>query len=122
MFGRGAAGAVVVAVLLVAGLAACTVGPPATTRGPADGTVEPDPPSHDPALVSRSVLPPGNGGLSGPTAAHLDDQRLMYDRLVDADADGTFDDGRLGDLFKDAGRAILATGGVPPAGARLGAF
>jgi acyl-homoserine lactone acylase PvdQ len=95
--------AATVAVLLVITLVACTVGPPTGPHAPAAGAPWPDPPSHDPALVSRSILPPGNGGISGPTSVHLDDQRTMYDRLDDVVADGTFDDSDLGSYFKDAG-------------------
>ena len=84
-------------------IAACTVAPPSTARGPAKGTPADPPPSADPATVSLSVLPPGNGNLSGPTTAHLDDQRVMYDRLDDAVADGTLTDERLGEFFKPAG-------------------
>ncbi|UDY36724.1 penicillin acylase family protein [Dermatobacter hominis] len=102
--GRGRAALGAVAVVLVAGLvAACTVGPPAPTRGPEGGTPVAPPPTGDPALISLSVMPPGNGGIGGPTAAHLDDQRERYDRIDDAVADGTLDDATLAPYFKDAG-------------------
>jgi hypothetical protein len=91
--------------LLVCGLiaAGCTVGPPPTPRPPSALHPEAPPPRDDPALASWSILPPGNGNLSGPTSRHLDDQRAMYDRLDDAVADGTLTDGRLGEFFKAAG-------------------
>ncbi len=100
---------VAVAAVLVVTLAACTVAAPPGPHGPAPGADWPDPPSHDPALISRSILPPGNGGISGPTAVHLDDQRRMYDRLDDAVADGTFGDGDLGTFYKGAGLGTEAT-------------
>lgn len=93
--------AVATAVVLVA--SACTVAPPPTIRPPAADRPEPAPPAEDPASISRSILPPGNGNLTGPTSRHLDDQRAMYDRLDDAVADGTLTDERLGEFFKDAG-------------------
>ena len=91
--------------LLVCGLlaAGCTVGPPPTPRPPSALHPEAPPPRDDPALASWSILPPGNGNLSGPTSRHLDDQRAMYDRLDDAVTDGTLTDGRLGEFFKAAG-------------------
>ena len=92
-----------VTLVAAAAVVACTVAPPPETRGPAPGTPSPAPPAGDPALVSLSILPPGNGGISGPTAAHLDDQRLLYDRIDDAVADGTLSDTTLGSFFKDAG-------------------
>jgi acyl-homoserine lactone acylase PvdQ len=84
-------------------VASCTVGPPAETRGPAAGTPRPAPLADDPALVSLSIMPPGNGGITGPTSAHLDDQRERYDRIDDAVADGTITDAELPRWFKDAG-------------------
>jgi acyl-homoserine lactone acylase PvdQ len=101
---RGRATALLAGVLVVSlSAAACTVAPPPTTVAPASDRPEPPPPADDPATISRSVLPPGNGNLSGPTSLHLDDQRAMYDRLDDAVADGTLTDDRLGEFFKDAG-------------------
>jgi len=91
------AAAAAVAALLVA--TACVAAPPinlvaAPSRPDAAGT--------DPALVSYSILPPGNGNVTGPTAVFGDDQRVMYDRIDDAVSDGTLTDANLGSFFKDA--------------------
>lgn len=66
---------------------------------------DPDRPASmpgDPALAAWSVLPPGNGNVSGFTSAWADDQRGAYDRLDDAVADGTLTDDDLGSYFVDA--------------------
>lgn len=103
---RLAATATVVAIAAALG---CTVATPPTPRGPAPGEPQPPPPTNDPALVSLSVMPPGNGNITGPTAAHLDDQRRMYDGLEDPVADGTLSEADLGSYFKDAGLGTTPT-------------
>lgn len=108
---RGTLASVVAGFLVVAGLlAACTVGPPPATRTPDRGETSPPPPDDDPALISLSILPPGNGGITGPSSAHLDDQREPYDRIADAVTDGTLSDASLPSFFKDAG--LGTTGSV----------
>jgi len=95
---RGAVLGALVAALI---LSSC-VGSPVASPGalPPDGR-----PSgaevRDPALVAWSVLAPGNGNVSGFTAAAVDDQRARYDALEDAVADGTLTDATLGRYFVD---------------------
>lgn len=91
---RGRASALVasgLAVLMLAGPAAAVDPPAADPVGAAD-----------PALVSLSILPPGNGNFAGPTSWSGDDQRTMYDHLDDPVARGNLTDADLPRFFKDA--------------------
>lgn len=47
-------------------------------------------------------MPPGNGNFSGPTAKHIDDQRVLYDSLENPVAEGALTDADLDSHFKDA--------------------
>ena len=82
---------------------ACAVGRPIMFRPPQPGNPNDGPPAEDPASVSLSILPPGNGNLVGWTTRHLDDQRVVYDRIEDAVARGDLTDRTLGEFFKPAG-------------------
>ena len=92
--------AIIVAVAMTA--VGCVGGAPPAGRPPSTDHPEPAPPADDPALVSRSIMPPGNGNISGFTTAHLDDQRAAYDRLEVAQATGTVTDESLPAYYKDA--------------------
>ena len=92
--------AITVAVAMTA--VGCVGGAPPAGRPPSTDHPEPAPPADDPALVSRSIMPPGNGNISGFTTAHLDDQRAAYDRLEVAQATGTVTDESLPAYYKDA--------------------
>jgi len=80
-----------------------------------------NPGGTDPATVALSILPPGNGNAAGHTAAAIDDQRLPYDAVEDAVADGTLTDANLADFFVDnhlgAGRIVRVD--RPAAGVRV---
>src|SRR4051794_39209834 len=69
--------------------------PPGPTEGRGYGTT-----TGDSSLAAYTILPPGNGGMDGPTAGDVDDQREMYDLLDDPVADGTLTDDVLGRYFK----------------------
>lgn len=79
-----------------------------------------EPPRPAPNAVSAaagqawSVLPPGNGNITGFTSRHINDQRLMYDRVDDPVALGTFGDDKFHHYFKDS-----RVTGVPPAARRI---
>ncbi len=96
--------------VITALIAGCTGAPPSGEPLPAGGVAS-NPGGHaDPALVALAVLPPGNGNVTGHTAAAIDDQRVMYDAVEDAVADGTLTDANLGQFFTDnhlgAGRIV----------------
>jgi acyl-homoserine lactone acylase PvdQ len=76
----------------------------------------------DPALAAWSVLPPGNGNVSGFTSAWADDQRGAYDRLDDAVADGTLTDAGLGSYYVDArmGAGTIVRTDSPAPGVTVG--
>lgn len=92
---------VVPAVAATLALLGCTGSPPSTTPLPADGRPSGPGLDADPALVALSILPPGNGNVAGHTAGSIDDQRLRYDLLENAVADGTLTDADLADHFLD---------------------
>lgn len=75
----------------------------------------------DPALVSLSILPPGNGNFTGPTVWSSDDQRVMYDRLDDPVARGNLTDADLPKYFKNAklGAGTIVRVDRPRAGVRI---
>ncbi|MBJ7458179.1 MAG: penicillin acylase family protein [Thermoleophilaceae bacterium] len=58
--------------------------------------------SGDRATAAWSIMPPGNGNIYGPTAAHVDDQREMYDGVTNAAANGTLTPSTLGLWMKPA--------------------
>src|SRR5215218_1779339 len=60
----------------------------------------PPPTSPDPALAAWTILPPGNGNVTGFTQRFIDTETQMYDGLDDPVADGTLTDADLGRYFK----------------------
>lgn len=58
--------------------------------------------SGDQASSAWSIMPPGNGNIYGPTLAHIDDQRAMYDGVTDAVANGSLSDSTLSRWMKPA--------------------
>lgn len=66
-----------------------------------NGVAAATPPPSAPG-VAYTVLPPGNGYISGPLAAHANDQRLLYDGLEDPVAAGNLTDADLAKYYKDA--------------------
>ena len=67
--------------VITALVAGCTGAPPSGEALPPDGVAS-NPGGHaDPALVALAVLPPGNGNVTGHTAAAIDDQRARYDAV-----------------------------------------
>jgi acyl-homoserine lactone acylase PvdQ len=87
-----------------------------------DDPDRPDVVADDPALAAWSVLPPGNGNVTGFTSAWADDQRGAYDRLDDAVADGTLTDAGLGSYFVDArmGAGTIVRTDNPASGVSIG--
>ena len=86
-------------VAVVALLSSCV---PASGPPPIAGTPPPGSAATDSALAAFTVLPPGNGGIDGPTNNDVDDQRLLYDGLDDPVAAGTLTDADLTTYYKPA--------------------
>lgn len=86
------------ALALVLVVAACTPAAPPTPVPPATGPIPA--PVKDHSTVALTILPPGNGNIDGPTNAHRDDQRTMYDGIDNPVAAGTLTDATLTKYFK----------------------
>lgn len=98
---------------LVAVIAAALMMAPASQAGLFDGllpwSMQLPSGDGDRASSAYSILPPGNGNIYGPTLAHIDDQRAMYDGVTNSVADNTLTMSTLGRWMKPARLGLNAS-------------